>query len=130
MEAPSNPRPARTQISRHSSPSSIPPVAEALDAAHRLWPLRESARARRAPTLPGSLHPGIFGRARNGSCGAVCPGLLRHHVGGVPGGPVFLLARPVENVRPPGVLLMLLVGGLGPPKRALQVCRGRECRVG
>src|SRR5580693_1344778 len=57
-------------------------------------------------------------------------GLLRHHVGGVPGGPVLVLARPVQKVRPARALLVLAVGGVGPPKRAHQVGRGRESRVG
>jgi hypothetical protein len=41
------------------------------------------------------------------------------------------VARPVEQVRPPGALLVLAVGGLGPPERAGQVRRGRErCACG
>src|SRR5215470_755874 len=62
--------------------------------------------------------PGPPRRARNRSPGQVRPGLLGHQVGGVPGGPVLVLGRAVEKVRPPGALLVLDVGGLGPPKRA------------
>jgi hypothetical protein len=62
------------------------------------------------PTLPGSLHPDILGRAQNRSRWQVRPGLLRHHVGGVPGGPVLFLVRPVKKVRPPRALLMLAMG--------------------
>src|SRR5271156_2530412 len=54
--------------------------------------------------------------------------LVRHHVGGIPGGPVLVLARPVKKVRPPRALLVLDMGGFGTPKGALQVWRGRECR--
>ena len=38
------------------------------------------------------------------------------------------MARVVEQVRPPGALLVLAVGGLGPPQRAGQVRRGGEGR--
>ena len=49
-------------------------------------------------------------------------GLLRHHVRGVPVGPVLVAL--------PGALLVLAVGGLRTPKRARQIaCRG-ECRLG
>jgi len=43
----------------------------------------------------------------------VRPGLLCHHVGGVPGGPVLVVAGPVKQVRPPIALLVLGVCGLG-----------------
>jgi hypothetical protein len=78
---------------------------------------------------PGSLHPGHPRRAHTRSRGRVRPGLLRHHVGGIPRGPVIVLARPVKKVRSPRPFLVLDVGGLGTPKRACQIRRGRECRV-
>src|SRR5437016_5692813 len=58
----------------------------------------------------------------------ITPGLLRHHVGGVPGGPVLVLARPVKEVRTPRALLALDMGSLGSPERVFQVFRGRERR--
>src|SRR5271155_1057247 len=45
-------------------------------------------------------------------------GLLRHHVRGVPIGPVLVAL--------PGAFLVLAVGGLGTPKRARQVACGAE----
>jgi hypothetical protein len=56
----------------------------------------------------------------------ITPGLLRHHVGGVPGWPGLVLARPVKKVRPSRALLALDMGGLGTPQRVFQVFGGRE----
>ena len=52
----------------------------------------------------------------------LCPGLLRHHVRGIPLGPVL--------VRLAGALLVLAVGGSRPPERAFQVRPGRKRRFG
>src|SRR4051794_2840717 len=49
------------------------------------------------------------------------PGLLRDQVGGIPSGPVLVLARP-------RALLVLEMSGLGTPQRVLQVVRGSERR--
>ncbi len=68
-------------------------------------------RRRVAPSTPAAGAARIPG---DRSGGQVRPGLLRHHVGGVPGGPVLVRAGSVEQVRPPGALLVLGVGGLGP----------------
>src|SRR5262245_45716474 len=89
-------------------------------AVHALILLLCSAAAYRGPIRCGYV-------ARDRSRWQVRAGLLRRHVGGVPGGPVLVLARPVKQVRPPGALLVLGVGGLGTPKRARQVPRGCEC---
>src|SRR6267378_4318853 len=48
-------------------------------------------------------------------------GLLRHHVLGVPVGPVLVAL-------PPGALLVLAVGGLGTPKCARQIVHRSESR--
>ena len=45
-------------------------------------------------------------------------------------GGALALVRAVEQVRPPGVLFVLAVGGLGPAQRAGQVRRGPEGRGG
>jgi hypothetical protein len=68
-----------------------------------------------------------LGQRRNRSRRQVRSGLLGHQVGGVPGRPVPVLARPVKQVRP--AVVVLAVGGLGPPQRAGQVRRGRERRA-
>ena len=62
--------------------------------------------------MPGSPHPGILRPVPKASP----EGRYRRPV-------------PMENVRPPGALLMLSVRGLGPPKRPLQVRWRRECRA-
>src|SRR5450432_3248392 len=49
------------------------------------------------------------------------PGLLRHHVRGIPSGLVLVLARP-------RALLVLDMGSLGTPKCVFQVIRRREGR--
>src|SRR5262249_26376930 len=64
-------------------------------------------------TLPRPPRWDALGQRRNRSRRQVRAVLLGHQVGGVPGGPVPVLVRPAEQVRPPGALLMLGVGGLG-----------------
>ena len=60
------------------------------------------AALRRVPRIAGpAAHRGPVHRrrvARDRSRWQVRPGLLGHHVGGVPDGPVLVLARPVDQV--------------------------------
>src|ERR1700733_3144239 len=56
----------------------------------------------------------------------IAPGLLCHDVGGVPGRPGVVFARPVKKVRSARALLVLDMGGLAPQERVLQVLGGRE----
>jgi hypothetical protein len=67
---------------------------------------------------PGRRTRGGPGQARNRSRRQVRPDLLRRQVGGVPGGPVLVLARTMKKMRPPRALLVLDVGGLRTPERA------------
>jgi hypothetical protein len=76
---------------------------------------------RRTRPCSGARLSAVIGR-RNRSRGCARAGLLHHHLGGVPGGPVPGLARPLR------ALLVLAVSRLGTSKRALQICRRRECR--
>jgi len=62
----------------------------------------------------------LFDSLRSGLLRQLSASLLRHHVRGVPVGPV--------RVALPGALFVLSVGGLRAPKRGRQIVRRRERR--
>src|SRR5450755_4933768 len=93
------------------------------------WKFRLDEAHLNASRMVGS-HDGPFPGAGATSRlrGQVGSGLLGGHVGGVPGGPVLVLVRAVQEA--PAVLLALTVGGLGTPQRALQVRGGDVACLG
>src|SRR6185437_7398260 len=73
-----------------------------------------------------------LGKRRGRSLRQVRSGLLSDDVRGVPRGP-FLAAHPLGQLRlepMPCAFLVLAVGGLGTPKRTLQIRGGCEGRAG
>src|SRR5215472_848888 len=129
-------RPAATTMSRLVNMGSrfhVLGVTRSICATHRMLVggrIQGVAGVGRRSSRPGRRARGGRGNPRSRSRRQVRAGLLRRNVSGIPGGPVLVLARPVKQVRPPGALLVLDMGGLGPLERADQIRGGCECRAG